>query len=403
MAQSNPIVRGPWPLGINNRANEKSVPEGSVRDSVNLDPRADGAYELRRGFELAYAGANIRGALAIGDRILLADGSKLIVYDESTESGQQIADIAAAGRFVGDVLNGELFFCTENQSLRYKEGVLRPWGVPTVSYQPVPAVGQGSLAAGSYLCAATFVDANGEEGGTTAQILIDVPANSSLTFTLPQAPAGGTCRLYVSALNSATLYLQYEGTGPYDCASITDSSARLDTAFLHDPGQGDIIAAHNGVLLIADGNVLHMTAPMRPHLRSAVRGFFQFAAPIAMVMSCDGGVYVAADKTYFIQGIETDEPISTKVFDFGAVPGSATRGLKREVMWMTKYGIAVSDGQGGATLISEDRFAPALGDSGKTAIVENNGNQMAVTTLKNPQGPNPLAAGDYYETEIYTP
>lgn len=403
MGGSAPAIRGPWPAGINNRANEKAIPTGAVRDSVNFDPSADGVMHLRSGFDLVVPGENIRGALGIGDHVLIADGTKLIDFNESIGSTAQLASIAGSGRFVGDVLNDELFFCTENQSFRYKNGALRPWGVPTVTLQPVPTLGAGSLAAGSYQCAATFIDAHGDEGGTTEALIIDVPANSSLGFILPSPPDGGKVRLYVSSVNGGTPYLQYEGVGAYICSVVMDSSARLDTQFLREPVTGDSITAHNGVLVIAAGSTLHMTLPMRPHLRSAMTGFFQFSKPIDMVMSCDGGIYLAADKTFFLTAIETPEPVSTKVLDFGAVRGSGARGIKKEAVWMTRYGVAMSDGQGGATLISEANFVPELASSGSSGVLEHNGNQLVVTTMHDPKGPNPLAASDYYEAEIFTP
>lgn len=403
MGGSAPTIRGPWPAGINNRANEHAVPPGAVRDSVNFDPSVDGVMHLRSGFDLVVAGNSIRGALSIGGHVLIADGVKLIDFNESTGSTIQLATIAGSGRFVGDVLNDELFFCTENEAFRYKNGMLSTWGVQTVTSQPVPVVGSGALTAGAYQCAATFIDARGDEGGTTETLMIDAPANSSLSFVLPTPPDGGKVRLYVSPVNSSTLYLQYEGIGTYMCSTVVDASARLDTQFLREPITGDSITAHNGVLLIADGSTLHMTLPLRPHLRNAASGFFQFSKPIDMVMSCDGGVYLAADKTFFLTAIETSDPVSTKVLDFGAVRGSSVRGIKKEAVWMTRYGIAMSDGQGGAALISEASFVPELASAGRSGVIEQNGNQLVVTTMRNPKGPNPLAASDYYEAEIFTP
>lgn len=269
--------------------------------------------------------------------------------------------------------------------------------------QPVPAVSAGALPAGDYQAAVTFLDAHGDEGGTTEAIQITVPALSSLIFNLPAPPAGGQVRLYVGPLNGGTKYLQFQGTGTYICSSIDDSGARLDTQFLHEPVMGDFIEAHNSVLLIVDGSTLHMTLPLRPHLRSAIKGWYQFAKPLDLVASVDGGLYVAADKTYFLTDIETQNPGSKEVFPFGAVRGTATRGVLEEVLWMTQYGLAKSNGQGAATLISAANFVPELASSGSSSVVEHNGNQLVVTTLKGAKGPNPLAASDYYETEIITP
>jgi hypothetical protein len=403
MAESSPVLRGPWPAGINNKANEKAVPEGAVRDSVNYDPAADGVLRARTGYQKVMSGTSIRGALAVGSHILIADGTMLVDFNADTNSYTALKTIAGSGRFAGAVLNDELFFCTENESLRYKAGALRRWGVPTVTNQLVPSIGSGALLAGTYQCAATFVDAYGDEGGTTNAIIITVPEGSSLSFPALTPPDGGRVRLYVSAVNGGTLYLQYDGAGPYVCSSVVDAGARLDTQFMHEPTPGDRIAAHNGVLLTADDSVLHMTMPLRPHLRSAIKGWFQFPAPVDLVISGDGGLFVSSDKTYFLTDIEGRAPVSRKVFDFGAVRGSETKGLRNEVMWMTRYGLAKTDGTGNAILTSEANFVPELATSANSTLLESNGSQLVVTTMQAVKGQNPLAASDTYDMEIVYP
>lgn len=72
-------------------------------------------------------------------------------------------------------------------------------------------------------------------------------------------------------------------------------------------------------------------------------------------------------------------------------------------MWMTRYGIAKSDGSGGASLVSESNFVPELSESATSALLESNGSQMIVTTLKAQKGINPLAASDTYDMEIIYP
>lgn len=165
-----------WVTGINNKADWRKVPQDALRNASNMDVRADGSLAMRAGFEQAYGGNDVRGMLALGEELLIADGADLIRFDARTGSSLPLAAIASAGRFVGDVLNNELFFCTENQTLRYRRGVLRRWGVPTVTAQPMPAVvASGGLQAGLYQLAMTWVDSQGEEGGTVLPIRIQAP------------------------------------------------------------------------------------------------------------------------------------------------------------------------------------------------------------------------------------
>jgi hypothetical protein len=409
MAQSDPIIRGPWPGGINNRVSEKGMPTGTLRDAINFDSGPDGILSLRAGYSQSSAALASRGALSIGSQILFADGENLRCFDADTNSTTDLAAIAGSGRFAGAVLNEELFFCTENACMRYKAGVLRSWGVPTATQQPVPSIGTGGLIAGQYKCAVTFLNAMGEEGGTTQPVLMTVGGGASMTFALPDPPVGMTVRLYVGPASSSELYLQFEGTGSYTCALVDVTTARLETAFMREPVPGDFICQHNGVLLIADGNTLWMTDPLRPHLRDQANRFFQYAAPIDGVESIDLGVLVLADETYRLIGVETVEVAQMSILGYGGVRGTLCKfdGPSQQpgeiAAWMTQYGVARTDGQGGVVLVSATNFLPELSSHGSSGLVEHNGNQLLVTTLYRAPSSNPLRSADYFEAEILTP
>ncbi|EIK96052.1 hypothetical protein PMM47T1_13870 [Pseudomonas sp. M47T1] len=411
MAQPTPINRGPWPNGIDNRSNWRAVPGGSLRDSVNVDPLPTGHLNLRSGYELAVEGTALRGALAVGRFILLADGTSLRAFNVDTNTTTTLATIAGAGRFVGDLFNDELFFCTENQTLRFKDGVLRDWGVTTVSNQPVPTIGTGGLLAGEYQCAVTFVDAYGDEGGTVNPLVITVTDGASLDFTLPTPPSGGAVRLYVGPPQASTLFLQYEGSGTFSCSTVAQDTARLETDLMRSPVVADFVARLNGVIAQAEGKVLWLSAPLRPHLREAGRRFFQFAADIDGVVAAENGLFVLADQTYFISGVETDDPSQVTVFPHGGVRGSMVETPDNHAAWMTPYGLAKTTGQrlapgsgtGMAALISAARFLPEPATSGASGVLELNGNQLVVSTMHRAEGDNPLRTSDYYEAEIVTP
>lgn len=394
-------VRQGWSKGINNKAHWRDMPEGTVRDSVNMDPLNSGSYALRSSYEQVYAGGEIRGGVAVGDIILMADGEDLVHFDTRTGVATALRTIAGSGWFTGDVLNSELFFCTANETLRFKDGVLRRWGVQDVLNQPVPTLTSGALQPGTYQLAMTWFDGV-DEGGTSGAIQIDVVEGQGLAVDLP-ALEGHTPRLYVSAVNGSTLYLQAEGAGRHLVARVDDSAPRLETMYMRAPNPGAHITQHNGVLAVAAGKHLWITHPMRPHLYRPMRDFFQFSADIGFVLSADGGIYVSADKTYFISGVEGDEPTSQVVLPYPSVAGSAVGLPDGRAAWMTRYGVATSTGPGQVELISQDNFVPELADTGSSGIVERNGNQMVVTTMSGGRGPNPLAASDYYEAEIVTP
>lgn len=392
-----------WSGGINNRANFREMPDGFVRDLLNLDPLVGGVLGLRAGYERRHAATNARGALSVGSKILFADGASLICFDTATNSSHVLAQIANGGRLAGAVLNEELFFCTATETLRFDGSTLRAWGVPTVTTQPVPSITYGGMPAGTYQAAMTLVNAKGEEGGSVNPVQFDVPDNSGLYFPAPTIPAGYTCRLYVSANSGETLYQQYEGAGEVFVTTVRDDGARLETLNFREPVGGDQLAALGSSLLIADGQTLWHTLPMSPHLLDKATSFFQYPSPISVVLQVDGGVFVCADKTYFLQAPGSSEVVQRMVLDHGAVAGTGSILPDGRATWMTQYGLAVGALDGSVTLLSQNNFVPQQASAGASGVIDHNGNQLVVTNFTGQRGPNPLAASDYYEAEIVTP
>lgn len=403
MAKPPAVTRRGWPKGINNLANGHDLTPDTLRDAINFDPSTSGTLSLRAGYEEVYRGQAVRGCLASGRYLLVADEAELVCVDEQAGSHRVLAPIDAAGRFVGAELNGELFFCTETQAMRFKDGSLRRWGVPTVNLQPLPVVGAGGMLAGLYQLAVTYTDERGDEGGTTTPLSFQLQAGSGISVSLT-APAGCTPNLYLSPADGDTLYLQASGVGTHVLTTVLDNTRRLVTAHLTAVVPGDIIEAHNAVLAIAEGSTLRLTEPMSPHLCRPLARFFSYPAKIGMLLSAGGGLVVSADKTYLITDVETDTPQQRELFPFPAVAGTGTSLPAGGGAWMTPYGLAtLTDQVQGAKLLSAAQFAPGLADSGRSGIVEHNGAQLVVTTARPGQGRTPLIASDYYEVEIVSP
>jgi len=399
--------RGDFSRGANNRYPRGRIPEGFFREAVNLNPLNGGAMSLRAGYERRYEGAEVRGVLSLGETLLIADGTDLVAFDTRTNASQVLRTIPG-GAFAGCVHNNELFFCAGHETLRYRPGAgVRAWGVPAVTAQPAVAVqAGGALRAGAYKFAATWVSADGEEGGTTRADVVTVNEQSQLVFALPPPPVGGRVRLYAGFVSSTELYLQGEATeaGPLVVTSIVDDTATLETQFAQPPvGGASLVASHRGVILQAVDNVLWLTHPLRPHLVYPARGFFQFSAPIAVVQPTDGGVYVVADHTYWLTDVETDQPQQREIHPGGAAHGSGTALPDGSASWFGPDGLVVGSPGGALEFKTRDNYVPLIAAQAASGVVERDGNQMVVTTMRGLPKSNPLTIGDYVDAEIVYP
>lgn len=395
-----------WSRGSNNVAPSDRLPEGFVRHAVNIDPLPGGRLKLRAGYEQIYAGTAVRGVLALGDKLLVADGTSLVEVNTVTNSTRVLRTIAGAGYFAGDVLNGVLYFCTANECLEYDGTAVRPWGVVTAVHNPsINVTNPGGLQAGYYRVAFTHVDAWGREGGSDVPVTIGVEQDKSLRITVPQPPAGLTTNVYVGANHGATLYKQANvgSATVVEVTTLRDDTARLTTELLRAPTPGRYVASHNGVVAIATGSTLQLTRPMQPHLVDRARGFLSYPIDINMVLSDGKRLYVGADVCYALTNVETDGIEQRRVLEYPAVTGTAVMLPDGRGAWMTMYGQAITDDEGNVALPNRGSFAPATAAEGTAGVVDVDGNQLILTALKGKTGGNPLAASDFFIGEIVNP
>ena len=398
-----------WSLGSNNVAGRAQLPVDrgvrSVREAVNVDIMNGGEFRGRIGYEQVVSVASPRGLVGLGTVLFYADGTALKKHDLNTRTTTTAATIPGYGELAGAVHAGELFMCVAGTMLRYDGTDLRTWGVPTVYTQPPCTVtatpGLNRVAAGDYEYAVTVVNAWGEESGTMRSGTLTLSDSSTLQFTgLPTPPTDGSVRLYVSTLSGTTKYLQAETTAAtVSLSNLTTDGMVLETQFMREPPAGTIIASYHGVLLIADGQTLWVTQPMRPHLIDMSAGWFQYPTAITNVLPVEDGVYVTADKTYFLTGIELDTPEQRTLQDFGAVARSGVQ-FGDKVAWMTEYGQAIGQRGGQMELPNRNFYAPLLATKAAAGIVRTNGLETIVTALREPPERNSLAAADFYDSDI---
>jgi len=389
-----PIRRDRWPLGINNVARANRLPEGALRNLVNLDPSADGILALRAGYSKVVDCQGARAAFAVGEFLVVVDGTNVLSYHPDSDSTVMLGQVSDAPVSATEHA-GQLFLSTAVDSVRTDGGVLKPWAIraPGFSVEAIP----GGTLEGRYRVAVTATGADGEESGTDS-ILVDVPAGSSIRV-LSDDPR--TLRLYASAVNGASLYYQKLVFG----GGVVLSSVRDDTEMLTTDGlvplpACDELVSHHGVIVGRSGPYAFFTSPMYPHLMDPVSGFFQFPAQVRLLAATDGGVYIVADKTYFVTGLETATPSQRTVLETDAVEGTAVKLPDGRVAWFTRYGQVLGTPDGQAQLVHRQSFAPDVADRGAAGVLSHNGNEMVVTTMRGVTGQNNLATGDFADLEI---
>lgn len=380
-----------WSLGSNNVTAIERLPDGFVRGIINLD--AGDLLSLRTGFEKVLEGNNIRALFSLGNDLIIADGDQLICFDTLTGMADALTTIPEHGKVAGTVFNEQLYLIIENKSYRIKDRQVKQWLISNPKFNL--STGSGNLQGGRYKVAVTVNGEEGEESGADIYF-IDVPDNSSILVS-----SSTQCNVYVTEQNSEILYYQGVADNSLTIISIESDTKRLATSNMYPFPYVTKLVNYHGVIIGSVDNYLYFSAPFMPHLIRAERGFLQYPAPISIIAPVADGIYIVADKTYFISNLENDQISQIKVADHDAVEGTYTPLPDGRAAWFSRYGQVVAGMSGEIATPNKGIFAPEVKASGTAGYIEHNGKQLIVNSLdKESSSDNGLVIGDYWELVI---
>lgn len=399
--QTQPL--GPF-LGLNNRLPDYALRIATAQikgdylaqaDNVDLD----NANRVRRraGFGLVQA---MTGAHSVFKNYLVR-ASTIYSFTLAPYSETLVKVLESDAKMSWLEFNGSVYFSNGTDSGRIESGTVYPWAMPTPG-TPVCTSIAGTIPAGLYQVAVSyFNNVTGEEGGLSASNNFEVTAPGTIRVTLPGAVTGAThVKVYISKINGEVPALYTTVTAATASVDITSTNTTQTggMTYVEPLPAGTRIFMHMGRLCSVKDNILFYSDPYRIGYYQPHEGYIPFATTVSIATPCQMGVYVAADKTYWIPGdLKTpDHPISD-VLPYGAVPGTEFEfPHESKVGWMSAKGFAVGDTQGEAqtpTIGQVDVTLPASGCSyffesggirrvfscGYVLNVENN----AVTTYSN--------------------
>ncbi|WNV50609.1 hypothetical protein [Pseudomonas phage Rollin] len=391
------IDRTDFSGGIDNVSPVDSLPDKAVRDLCNFDPNPTGKLSLRPSLIQQEAITDVVGAVQVDDDLIVVAGTLRRFYP-SRGFSVSIGAAPAGSSVVGAGLNGDAFMQVGVTQLRVRGETVAPWALPEIV--PQVSVAAGALPAGVYKVAVTALDTfNAESGATPLVVHLTQPGAISLAWT---APAGAVeTRVYCSAPDGETLYLQGAPASAMVIANLRDDTTVMTTGFLQPPPLASQIATYKGRLMLAAGSTLWGTEPFAPHLVNYVSGFISYDADIQIVQPVNGGVYVATDlRTYFVEDFGLDTVRQAVVAEVGATAGSQVLLPDGRASWLTPYGQVFGDPGGKLDFPQRQRYAPPIASAASAGVFDHNGVQVVVNSLRGAVNPNTLAVTDSFDMEI---
>lgn len=391
---------GPF-LGMNNLAEDHALPrtEGglsAVRNAINVDFDNAGKMTRRDGCTKKLAGINMKYGFSCGQGMFTIDAGVLYKINTTSWTKTAIAYGLTGSTFTTCDSNSIVYLSDTTKTFRIKDSVATSWGM---GIPPAPVVTRGAglfaglFGAGVYLCALTYIDDDGNESGASALTAITLTVNSSITFyALPSSTDAKVTGVvvYLSTANGDVLYKCAKvsaGTSSYQVVLGHDKGKRLSTMFLAAPPAGQIIREFNGRIGVATGNLLRFTKPYSPDLMDYGNEVIQYPSDITVFEPVVDGVWVVADKTYFLAGSGPHDfqQIDIPSLECGAALGTGQKIPDTKlVTWCSHQGVVIAGNGGEIKNIQEANVAPDYSDSGAMVIKEYDGIKHAIAVLVDP-------------------
>lgn len=405
--QCPPVTLGPWPKGMNNRASEFDLPEGTLRDAFNVDVTNQGRMRRRRGTTLLEAGQDKHSVFGHGPHFLYADGADLkyglppgnVTLRTGLILGQRVSYV---------VVNEEIYFSNGSITGKIKaDGSLVPWGVLTPISSPVAvAVGAGGLFPGRYQVAVVHVSSTGEESGARAPALVDVPDGGGIQlFALPQPTDGfaTVIRVYRSQANGEVLYQAQDfpvGTVSAILGASSTLGRPLTTLYMESMPPCDLLTYYDGRIYGAIGPIMWATETLRYGLARLDRDFMLFPTDIVLLEGVRDGVYLGSDITYFLSGNDFGVMQLREVQSFAPVFGTAaTIKARLYVAWFSEKGYVIGSPDGQVKLAMEANVAVPVYEAGAVLYREDRGLRQLVSAFRGPVETQ-FEASDFVEAEV---
>lgn len=346
---------------------------------------------------------------------LYVDGGTLYQVRASTGGDPERAVIASG---VGDRplsyagIDEEIIF-SDGLSIRTivsGTGVARQFGLDAPAVLPTltaNSAGTGSLVAGVYGVSIAYRNEWNEISGMPDTIYIDVPERGSITVGgLPTSWPTGVIELLVYAAPAAaqTLYRAARLAAPASSTvltSITSSGAVANTLGFIPLPAGSILRYWGSRMYSAAGDTLWFSRPFSPALCNPGRDYIQLLAPITVMEPCDNGLFIVADRTYWL----SDDPEKATLVTVSPLKGLAySSGAfdvdnKPRCYWMTDHGLVIGSPDGSIELAQDEHVFMERGLVGASLFRESDGARQIISSVFG-AGQSVTAARSYMDAEI---
>lgn len=384
--KSEPAVRIREFLGLNNRAEPRTMVPGELvtADNVDLDDRKK--LRRRRGHSRLATLTNVTSMWATPDeeRLFIVDDGKLYEAKGNAPALVELTDGLDTDETYFDWDGSQVFVSNGAKDVLISGELAVRFAIPQ-PLTPYVTVGTGDLPAGRYLVGAVLEDSIGRQSGISALIEVSVPDNSALNI---EAVAQSlTARIYVSRANDTVLRRLVSGDSKF--ANLEQLGPVLEEvqydAF--PPGAGGPIAYWQGRVAKAyvhdNVSIITLSHPYWPHLFQLGPQDFTVQGSVTALAAVGPNLLIGTTKAIYQHNVEG----LLQVADYGMPSGHnvviSPRGIA--YLWTDRGFCRAFPFEP----LTESVLAPYPGDKASVGIVEDAGFARLVALVRGAEDTNP--------------
>lgn len=374
-------------LGVNERLHRTSlrVEEGGfVAQAKNVDLTQSGQFLGREGYHRAVAGSDMHSLwVSATGRAFVASAKQLCALNVRAGSLQPLGmDVPSIARLAfADLADGDIAVTDGRALLRIQpDNSLGLMLAPAPAPQPVAQLTPGSR---HFLYCFAYVDASGVVGLCTP---VRHGVGEVLSFDVPAPPSGLSTQIYVSHPGGEVMYLLAESAGGRVTAGEQRIGGQCPTLHLQALPAGDALQLQGGRLYVVRGNAIYFSEPYQ-FGAMAPTNFLQLPAPVTVLAAMPTGLFVVADKTYWMLGTDPATASMPVVNEHTGIARSLARLSDGRAVWCSSQGVVVGNEAGEVASLT-DAVVPAQrvlpGATGATLPIERNGVDQIISKRQHP-------------------
>lgn len=289
-------------LGIYNREQSRRLPVGALTTAENVDVDDTGGIIRRQGYVKSLDLTSVTSAFSTQDErrlFVVADG-ELLHVDRDLHTTVIAAGVSSDYIQWVEVAD---FILLSNGFIIDADNRVSTWRIESPP-APVARVQSGSLRAGQYQFAVTYVDALGREGPASPVVVMDLMDESGVSLTFSQV-LYPSARIYASDTNGTELY--YLGqcvSGQFTVTDVSNASSPIDDCQLGAiacPSKANILAHYNARIWAAETEGPQSTVwYSEPYWWNIFKDFIVVPGQIRVMVGHRDGLIIGTDDEIYV-------------------------------------------------------------------------------------------------------